>query len=260
MTIREIAATGYAAGGADYERARPGYPPPAVELLVRELRIGAASTVLDLAAGTGKLTRLLQPTHATLIAVEPVPEMRRHLAVLPGVRVLDGTAEAIPLPAGAVDAVVVGTAFHWFRGDEALAEIIRVLKPAGGLGLVWNNPDLDVDWVAEIWGLVSTKRGSAPRNRDLSWKQAFASAGEGLEPLRHRRFSHRQRLGLDDLVARVRSISFVASLPADEREDVLERVREIARGHPALAGRQTLQLPYRTDVYWCRRRARDATR
>jgi len=259
VTIRDIAAVGYAACGDDYERARPGYPPAAVELLARELRIEAASTVLDLAAGTGKLTRLLQPTGATLIAVEPVPEMRRHLAALPGVRVLDGTAEAIPLSAAAVDAVVVGTAFHWFRGDEALAEIIRVLKPGGGLGLVWNNPDVDVDWVAEIWDLVAAKRRSAPRNRDLSWKQAFAAGGQRLGPLRHRRFSHRQRLGLDGLLARVRSISFVASLPADEREDVLRRVRQIACGHPALAGRQTLELPYRTDVYWCRRRAGDAT-
>lgn len=259
MTIRDIAAVGYAVGGDDYERARPGYPRAAVELLIGELRIGPASTVLDLAAGTGKLTRLLRATGAGLIAVEPVGEMRRHLSALEDVRVLDGTAEAIPLPDGAVDAVVVGTAFHWFRGEEALGEILRVLKPNGGLGLVWNNPDLEVDWVDEIWGLVAGKRRSAPRNRDLSWKKAFAAAGQRLEPLRHRRFTHRQRLEMEGLIARVRSIAFIASLPADEREDLLERVREVARSHPALAGAPTLELPYRTDVYWCRRREGDAT-
>ena len=252
MTIRDIAAEGYAVGGDDYERARPTYPPPAVELLVRELAIGAGSRVLDLAAGTGKLTRLLMPTGAAVVAVEPVAAMRRHLAALRGVDVLAGTAEAIPLAQASVDAVMVGTAFHWFAGDEALAEVARVLKPRGGLGLVWNNPDLDVDWVAEIWGLVGTKRRSAPRNRDLSWKRAFASAQQ-FEPLRHRRFSHRQQLGVDGLMARVRSIAFVASLPRDERDELLESVREVARSHPSLRGAERLELPYRTDVYWCRR-------
>lgn len=252
MTIRDIAAQGYSAGGDDYERGRPTYPPAAVELLAGELAIGAGRRVLDLAAGTGKLTRLLMPTGAALVAVEPVQAMRRHLAALPGVEVLDGTAEAIPLADCCVDAVVVGTAFHWFAGDEALAEIARVLRAGGGLGLVWNNPDLDVDWVAEIWALVGTKRRGAPRNRDLSWKRAFAAA-QPFSPLLHRGFSHRQQLGIDGLIARVRSIAFVASLAPDEREELLGRVREIVRSHPSLRGRTQLELPYRTDVYWCRR-------
>ena len=256
MKIPDIAAQGYELGGDAYERARPSYPPQAVALLTRELHIGLGATVLDLGAGTGKLTRLLQPTGATLVAVEPVEAMRRHLAALGDVRVLEGTAEAIPLEDASIDSVVVGTAFHWFRGEEALAEIVRVLKPDGGLGLVWNNPDLDVDWVAEIWGLVGTKRGSAPRNRDMSWKEAFASAPQ-LTPLRHSRFSHSQQLGLDGLIARVRSIAFVASLPPAERDALLEGVREIVGSHPGLAGGERLELPYRTDVYWSRRRERE---
>ncbi len=252
MTIRDIAAQGYSAGGDDYERARPTYPPPAVELLVRELAIGAGSRVLDLAAGTGKLTRLLMPTGAALVAVEPLEAMRRHLGALQGAEVLEGRAEAIPLADACVDAVVVGTAFHWFSGEAALTEIARVLMPGGGLGLVWNNPDLEVDWVGEIWGLVDSKRRDAPRNRDLSWKQAFESA-QPFEPLRHRRFSHHQQLGIDGLMARVRSIAFVASLPPHEHDELLERVREIARSHPSLRGTERLELPYRTDVYWCRK-------
>ena len=137
-----------------------------------------------------------------------------------------------------------------------MAQIARVLRPGGGLGLVWNNPDLDVDWVAAIWGLVGTKRRSAPRNRDLSWKRAFKPA-QPFEPLRQRCFSHRQQLDLDGLIHRVQSISFIASLPPDEREELLEEVREIALTHPSLRAEERLELRYRTDVYWCRRRARE---
>lgn len=254
MNIPEIAAQGYTVGSEDYERTRPSYPPQAVELLVRELRMGPTSTVLDLGAGTGKLTRLLAPTRAALVAVEPVDAMRRRLAAaLPDARVLAGTAEEIPLADASVDAVVAGTAFHWFRGEQAVAEITRVLRPHGGLGLVWNNPDVGVDWVAQIWGLVGTKRRSAPRNSDLSWQDALTSA-QTLTPLEHQRFSHSQQLTIEGLVARVRSIAFIASLPQPECEAVLAEVRDIAcRHHPELAPDDHLQLPYRTDVYWCRK-------
>lgn len=255
MRIARIAAEGYERGGDDYERARPSYPPRAVALLVEELGIGPGRTVLDLAAGTGKLTRLLRPTGATLVAVEPVAAMRRHLESVPDVQVVAGTAEAIPCANASIDAVAVATAFHWFRGDQALAEISRVLKPGGGLGLVWNNPDQALDWVAEIWGLVDAKRRGAPRNRDLSWQAAFASA-PGFTPLQHESFFHSQRLGIDDLIARVNSIAFVASLPPAEREDLLARVREIVGSHPDVAAGDELRLPYRTDVYWCRKTPR----
>lgn len=159
--IHDIAAQGYAAADEDYERARPSYPTRAVELLLAELGIAPESTVLDLGAGTGKFTRLLRPTGATLLALEPVSAMRRHLAdAVPEARVLDGTAESIPLPDGSVDAIVAATAFHWFKGDDALEEIARVLRPGGGLGLVWNNPDEDADWVAA--GLDRRRRKAGP--------------------------------------------------------------------------------------------------
>lgn len=253
--IHDIAAQGYGSGDEDYERARPGYPVRAVELLLTELDVGPGRTVLDVGAGTGKFTRLLDPTGATLLALEPVAAMRRHLEVaVPEARVLAGTAERIPLPDRSVDVVVAATAFHWFGGDDALAEIARVLKPGGGLGLVWNNPDEDVDWVAAVWSIVGEKRGSAPRNRDLRWQGAFARGSSPFTSLRHERFSHEQEIGVEDLLARVRSIAFVASLAAGERAEVLERVRTIATTHPELAGRDRFELPYRTDVYWCYKR------
>ena len=133
--IHEAAARGFAQAVDAYERGRPGYPPEAVERLCEAVGIGPGRAVLDLAAGTGKLTRLLVPTGAELVAVEPVEQMRAALArALPEVTALAGTAEDVPLPAASVDAVVAGSAFHWFRGEEALAEIHRVLRPDGRLG------------------------------------------------------------------------------------------------------------------------------
>src|SRR4029079_8784016 len=115
MAIHESAANGFAAGADAYERGRPEYSTEAIDALIRELGMGPGKRVLDLAAGTGKLTRQLAPSGAELVAVEPIPEMRAKLeAVLPDVEAVEGTAEATPLPNHSVDAVVVGQAFHWF--------------------------------------------------------------------------------------------------------------------------------------------------
>ena len=140
VTRLQAAYKGLARSVAAYERGRPGYPRAAVDFLAR-LRLGPGRTVVDLAAGTGKLTRLLLATGAEVVAVEPVAEMR---AALPaGARTVDGTAEAMPLTTASADAVAVAQAFHWFDGDAALAEIHRVLRPGGALALVWNRRRMD---------------------------------------------------------------------------------------------------------------------
>lgn len=134
--LHRAAAVGFARAGADYERGRPGYPTAAVDRLAVELRLGPGRVAVDLAAGTGKLTRALVRTGAELVAVEPVAGMRRKLtASLPSVRALEGTAEAIPLTEGSVDAVLVGQAFHWFDTPVAAREIHRVLRPGAGSDL-----------------------------------------------------------------------------------------------------------------------------
>src|SRR5262245_57326615 len=117
---------------ASYERARPGYPSEAIAYLGRVLGLGAGTRVLDLGAGTGKLTRLLVAAGANVVAVEPLPVMRAELvAAVPGVEVRDGSAEAIPLPDGAVDVIAVGQAFHWFDLPRAIPEMARLLVPSG---------------------------------------------------------------------------------------------------------------------------------
>lgn len=254
MTVRRTAIRGYAVAGAAYERSRPSYPRAALRVLADELAVGADRTVVDVGAGTGKLTRLLEDTGATVVAVEPVPAMLGHLVDRTrAAYAVGGAAERLPLRSEAADAVVAGTAFHWFDGDRALAEIDRVLRSGGGLGLVWNNPDTEVEWVGRVWGIVDGYRGEAPRNRDLRWRQAF-DRSSAFTPLAHQVFAYEEDFALGDLLSRIASISFIAELEPSERDEALARVREVAETHPQLRGRARFSMPYRTDVYWCAKR------
>jgi len=250
--IHDAAAVGFERGAAEYERGRPGYPADALEVLVRELGIERGTRVLDLAAGTGKLTRALVAHGADVIAVEPVRAMREALAsALPGVRVLAGTAEQLPLAPAVVDAVTVAQAFHWFDGERALAEIHRVLRPGGRLGLVWNKRDQSDPLQARVSELIEPYRGRAPSHASLAWRDAFGRT-ELFGPLAEWHGSWVHVTDADGLGARVASISFIAALPADERAGVLARVR----GLVGLA--EPVRLAYRTHVYWCERLATSA--
>ena len=247
--IHDLAARGFERAGDDYERGRPSYPAEAIEFLVRELEVQAGTRVLDLAAGTGKLTRQLVPTGAELVAVEPVAGMRRKLAeAAPGVETLAGTAEAIPLADASVDAVVCAQAFHWFDGDRALAEIHRVLRPGGGLALIWNVRDETVEWEKRLSELMKRHQLNAPRKRWGRWREAFERT-ELFTALREREFAHQQEGDFDTMVARVASISFVSALPDEERERFLGEVRRLVEPYGS-----PLVMHYRTEVYWTRRR------
>jgi SAM-dependent methyltransferase len=247
--IHELATIGFGRAVDEYERARPGYPSEAVAWLVDRLEIESSKAVLDLAAGTGKLTRQLIPTGASIVAVEPVAEMRARLErELPGVDVLDGTAEEIPLPDSAVDAVAVGQAFHWFANERALTEIHRVLRPGGRLGLIWNARDESADWVARLTEIIEPHRGDVPRYVSRRWERAFATTTL-FEPLEERQFPFAHALDGETLAARVASISFVAALPPEQRERVLADVRQLAATHPELRGKATFPLPYRTAAF-----------
>lgn len=252
--IHATAAAGFQRAARHYERGRPGYPPAAVAHLKRALAIAPGSHVLDLAAGTGKLTRALIDSGGELIAVEPVAGMREQLqATTAGVRVLEGTAEAIPLPEASLDAVVVAQAFHWFDAPAAAAEIHRVLRPGGGLGVIWNAWDEAVPWVARLQALVHEHAGNAPRHATSSWPRELDQTGL-FTPLHTETFPHLVTGDLDTLLARVASVSYISALPDGEREGVLAEARSVITADPATAGRDALEMPYIAHVVCCRRR------
>jgi len=266
--IHDQARKGFGQAGAvaAYERGRPGYPAEAVAELVRVLGLAPGATVLDLAAGTGKLTRQLLATGAALLAVEPVAAMRERLARIlasapgnasggpqPWVRVVGGTAEAIPVRDGSLDAVTVGQAFHWFDAPRAVAELHRVLRPGGRLGLIWNVRDESQPSVAAITAILDRHAGDAPRYRDGRWRAALAAA-DGFTPLSERNFHHLHHLDRASVLDRFASISFIAALPAADRALVLGEIDQVVAADPSLAGQHPTGLPYRTDIYWCERR------
>jgi SAM-dependent methyltransferase len=263
MTVHDAAAKGFERGAADYEAARPSYPPTLIELLVAELDLVPGRRVLDLAAGTGKLTRLLEPLAVELVAVEPVAAMRAALTeVLPGIDALDGTAEAIPLPDASVDAVVVAQAFHWFEPQAALAEMDRILRPEGGLALVWNIRDESVDWVRRfgevlVDGAAGDPSSTAfaetgkPYREGIDYADVIAASGR-FSPAASRVIPWTQTVDVELLVRRAASTSFVSALPDETRAAVLDDVRELTRTHPDLAGRDRFDFPYLTTVHWCR--------
>jgi SAM-dependent methyltransferase len=230
---------------SEYERGRPGYPREAIDWL-----LGADPVeVLDLGAGTGKLTGALLAAGHRVIAVEPLPQMRAILtAKHPGVQVLDAVAERLPLPADSVDAVVVGAAFHWFEHDSAQAEIARVLRPPGVLGLLGNGFDTSAPWVAalrEILGPPAIRRpGHWPAPENL--RERFVDVQE-------REFAHEQRIdrtGLRDLAS---SRSTLAILSEPEREQILAEIDRLWEQQPELAGRSDVPLPWLTRARRCAR-------
>jgi SAM-dependent methyltransferase len=240
-----------------YERGRPDYPAAVVEHLGRVLHLERGTTVVDLGSGTGKFTRALAPLGAARVAVEPMEGMRRVFArEVPAVPVLAGTAEAIPLPDRFADAVVAAQAFHWFRPRPALAEIARVLRPRGGVGLVWNIRDESVDWSRRLTEIIDRHRYSRliPKSRDRRWRTEFERNDGPFGRLHARVFPHVQRAPRETFVSRVLSVSVVAVLPALERRRVAEQVRAVIDSDPATRGRAVLEMPYRTEVYWAFRR------
>ncbi|WP_312491483.1 class I SAM-dependent methyltransferase [Pseudomonas cremoris] len=251
--VHTSAQQGFSTQAVTYAQGRPDYPRQLTGWLTDTLRIDAQSTVIDLGAGTGKFTRLLSTLAPTLIAVEPVTQMGAQLTrLLPDVRLLEGTAEAIPLPPASADALVCAQAFHWFSTEAALAEIHRVLKPEGRLGLVWNVRDESVGWVAAITEIITPYEGDTPRFHTGRWREAFM--GQYFSDPEMTCFPyHHVGSPQEVIMDRFLSVSFIAALPAAQKATVTAQLQALIDTHPELRGRDTVAFPYQTQAYVCQR-------
>jgi SAM-dependent methyltransferase len=245
--------TGFGAVADEYECGRSGYAPQAVAKLVDELGLGPGVPVLDLAAGTGKMTRQLAASGATVVAVEPDPRMLARLtASAPNVRALPGHAEHIPLANGDVRGVVVGSAFHWFDAPAALREIHRVLAPGGRLALAWNpEDDPPSEWAAEIRRLVRTYAPRRPGHSARHWPDVLIEGGL-FSGVREWLFPWEVQMTVDQVLARTVSYSHVAALDEPTRARLQEEVRALLAGHPSPGGHYRLR--YRTKLIVADRR------
>jgi SAM-dependent methyltransferase len=239
---------------AAYERGRPDYAPGTVPLVVERLRLAPGARVLDLAAGTGRLARPLLAAGMDVVAVEPLADMRAFLAGAIGAeRVLDGRAEAIPLPDGSLAAVVVGNAWHWFDGPRAVVELARVLAPGGGVAIVVNEPvpaAAPEPWEQELAARILALRGDAhPGFTGQAGREAFDDA-PAFTPLEPHDLLSDVEMDVEGLLANLRSISFVGALPEEERTAWLGGIRDLIAQH----GVARLRRPFRTTVWISRRR------
>ncbi|MGA7923726.1 MAG: class I SAM-dependent methyltransferase [Thermoplasmata archaeon] len=236
-----------------YERSRPEYPPEMVVFLGNEFEFGPGVRVLDVGAGTGKLSRALHGTGVDLTAVEPLEGMREVFRrELPDVPVIDGSAEELPCADASFDLIVVGQAFHWFHAPSALREMARVLRPRGGLALIWNTRDETTPWVKRFSELLEPYRTDTPGYRSGAWRAAFR--GSAFTRLTHRTFRWVLLQDRDGVVDRALSVSFIAGLPKAEKTQVAHRVRDLLDQDPLTRGRDRIAFPYTTDVYFSRKK------
>lgn len=227
-----------------YDRGRPDYPVSAIRWLLGDRSLN----VVDLGAGTGKLTAALVAAGHHVVAVEPVAEMRTILAErVPGARVVAAAAESTGLDASSADAVVAGAAFHWFDRALAFAEIVRILRPPGTLGLLGNSFDPSAGWVHRLRAILGGSRLGRPGH----WPEA-EELHQWFSDIDDRQFAHEQWVDRDRLLDLAMSRSSVATLPPDERQALLNRVSALWDQEPELRGHDSVRLRYLARV----RRAR----
>jgi SAM-dependent methyltransferase len=240
-------ATSFASTAEQYERARPGYPQDLLDSVFAEIGIDRPR-ILDLGAGTGKLTRQLL-TYGDVTAVEPLAEMRAQLELMvPSATSLAGSAESIPVQDGSIDVVTVGQAYHWFDQPRANPEIWRVLAAGGHLLALWNTDDNAVPWISELDEIMTRGDGRADKPTEPGWWLPLLEVGPWFTAPVIRLGSMTVVTTKQQLLERMESHSYLSIRPVSERTPVLDEVAALVASFP-----DPFEVPYRTEAYWCKK-------
>jgi SAM-dependent methyltransferase len=244
MDLHARRADSFGAQAEAYAEHRPDYPVAAIRWALEPLGTFERLDVLDLAAGTGKLTAGLVAEGHRVTAVEPNEQMLSELVRrVHDVRALPGHAEHIPVPDQTVDAVFVGTAFHWFDQEKALPEIARVLRPGGVLAALWTEPDLDVAWLAEFEQVAASSVESQRQSPvEIMADPAFGPAEHNVFPHVHRRESP------EAVVAWVNTHSRMLVIDDEERAAITDKMIAFLRERPETSN-GPIDVPLRSEVF-----------
>ena len=250
QSIHPAAKNGFSAGAERYQQTRPDYPPEIVQWLKQHLHLTEQAHCVDLGAGTGKFLASLQQVTSQITAVEPVSEMIGQLkTVYPEITCIQATSTDIPLNSNSIDAVVCAQSFHWFADSASLAEIHRILKPQGQLALIWNQRDVQVDWVKALADFIADYEQDTPRFHSQQWQQVFDHQAL-FGPAQLSQFSHIQRGTVEQVVSqRLLSTSFIAAMPPAEQQHMKQKFEQIVMDYTSLQAHDQIDFPYITYAY-----------
>ncbi|NNG81236.1 class I SAM-dependent methyltransferase [Acinetobacter sp. ANC 5378] len=250
QSLHPAAQKGFSSAAELYQQVRPGYPAEIVSWLQHQLQLGANSQVIDLGSGTGKFLPYLQQITSHIIAIEPVQEMLAQLQhAFPEIQTLQASSEQLPVAAHSVDAVICAQSFHWFANLETLQQIHQVLKPSGHLALIWNQRDINVDWVKALADLIEPFEGNTPRYHSGKWKNVFEQ--QSLFQLENVQTFQQQHVGtVENVVSkRLLSTSFIAAMPAPEQQQLKALFEQIIFSYTGKYPQDEITFPYITYAY-----------
>lgn len=250
QSLHPAAQKGFSSAAELYQQVRPDYPQDIVNWLQDQLQLGKKSHVIDLGSGTGKFLPYLQQITSHITAIEPIQEMLAQLQhAYPEIQTLQASSEHLPVTANGMDAVICAQSFHWFANIETLEQIHQVLKPSGHLALIWNQRDINVEWVKALADLIEPLEGNTPRYHSEKWKDVFEQ--QSLFQLENVQTFQQQHIGtVENVVSkRLLSTSFIAALPEQEQQQLKALFEQIVFSYTGKYPQDEIEFPYITYAY-----------
>ena len=248
--IHPCAKDGFSQNAVLYQQARPNYPQAIVEWLKQDLALTADSRIADLGAGTGKFIPYLQQVSSHLTAIEPIEEMLQQLQHrFPEVKTKQADSQNLSFPNEYFDAIICAQSFHWFADHASLDEIYHVLKPQGSLGLIWNQRDTEIDWVAAIANLIAPFEGDTPRYHKGDWQQALDTHTQ-FQLIGKSQFQF-EHIGIVEhvVIQRILSTSFIATASPIDKAMLRHELEKIINTYLDLQLDEEIAFPYITHAY-----------